>query len=147
MVILVRIRWFIKIELNVINILSENNKTQLDYIMKLKLFIALSLLLSTNVFSQQADSGVGKITSLYMPVKSNFIRINFNQTIKNPSNCGKAEFYVVELTDGAGSARFTSMLLTAFTSNKPVRFWVRGCSEGQYWGATRPTIYDIYIYE
>jgi hypothetical protein len=44
-----------------------------------------------------------------------------------------------------GADRFLKALLAAHLAGRKVKFWIDGCTRQQWWGKTRPLIYDIYI--
>jgi hypothetical protein len=91
-------------------------------------------------------SGVGYITEFYLNAPGNFVRIKFSQPIKNPEGCEAAEFYVRELNETAGATRFLAILSSAYFERKEVSFYIQGCSENKWWGATRPSLWDIYVH-
>lgn len=103
------------------------------------------LMLCLSVSSWADGSGFGTITQFYVNRAGNLVRIHFSEPIVNPSNCGGAAFYIGELDDTPGSDRFYSALLAAYTAKKQVNFWISGCTQGSWWGSTRPKIADIYI--
>lgn len=109
-----------------------------------KLLLSL-IFISTSIFAGEG-SGTGKITELYVDAKGTIVRIKFSQPTKNPHSCQKAEFYMIELDGGPGSSRYLSALLTAYTAQKNVSFWIHGCTRGSYWGGTRPQLHDIYMH-
>jgi hypothetical protein len=94
--------------------------------------------------SSWAQVGVsGRITILNVPSHGQFVRINLDAPTINPANCQAAEFYIVELS-GPNANRFLSALYAAHASRASVSFWLNGCAAGQHWGATRPSVFDIY---
>ncbi|BDU40901.1 hypothetical protein [Vibrio nigripulchritudo] len=105
------------------------------------LFLLPNLVLASGVSSDK-----GQIKLINMQREGNFVRVDFSQPIKNPGNCEGTSFYVAELNDSAGSNRFYSALLAAYTSKQTVNFWISGCTKQKYWGQTRPAIYDIYMH-
>ena len=107
--------------------------------------LLLAALFASSSASAGVGSGTGKITELYTNASGSIARIQFSAAIKNPDNCGKSTFYMVELNDSAGSNRFYSTLLAAHAAQKDVSFWVHGCTNGTYWGGTQPKITDIYF--
>lgn len=107
--------------------------------------LAGALLLGAAPAWAGALSGYGYITEINMPADGNMIRIRFSEAIQNPDGCGGAEFYIRELGTSAGSNRFVATLLTAYTAKKRVQFWISGCTQNQWWSATRPQLYDVYV--
>ena len=92
-----------------------------------------------------AGSGWGKITELYVDAKVSVLRLDFSQPIVNPAKCEGADFYVLELDDSVASDRFLRTVVDAYLADREVKFWIDGCSKSQWWGKTRPQIFDIYI--
>jgi len=109
-----------------------------------KLLFSL-LLISSSIFAAEG-SGVGKIKELYIDAQGTFVRLQFSQPIKNPENCQKAVFYMLELDDSPGSNRYLSSVLAAYMAQKNVSFWINGCTKKSYWGGTQPQLHDIYMY-
>ncbi len=110
----------------------------------MKKLCLLCMFISSFVFGGEG-SGIGKITLLHIDAAGTQVRVNFSQPIKNPDNCQKTEFYMHELDDSPGSDRFLSALLAAYAAQKNVSFWIEGCTKRGYWGATRPTLHDMYM--
>ena len=92
-----------------------------------------------------ASSGNGAISQLYVNARGTIVRVHFSAPIVNPDGCQKAEFYMLELDDSNSSSRYVAALLSAYTAEKTVQFWISGCTTGQYWGGTRPKLHDIYL--
>jgi len=93
-----------------------------------------------------AQAGVsGRIAMLNVPTHGQFVRIELDKPTINPANCQAAEFYIVELS-GPNANRFLGALYAAHASRATVHFWVLGCTVAQHWGATRPSVYDVYWY-
>jgi len=90
-------------------------------------------------------SGSGYITEFYTNASGSMARVKFSTPIANPDNCEAGDYYIVELDDSAGSNRYYSALLMAFTTKKIVNFWIIGCTNTKYWGHTRPKLHDVYI--
>ena len=111
----------------------------------MKNILGICLLLLMPLAHAGFDSGVGKITMLYMKPNANWVRINFSKPIKNEKNCGEKGFYIAELDDSRASDRFYSALLAAHAAQRDVSFWISGCSDVAPWGSTRPKIYDTYL--
>lgn len=108
--------------------------------------VAVVGLLITPVFAEDgAMSGDGYITEFYMNAPGNMLRVKFSVPIVNPGQCQNTEFYVAELDDTPGSTRFVAILYSAFLEHKKVAFYIYGCSKEQWWGATRPKLYDVYL--
>ena len=114
-------------------------------------YMRVIILLITAIFTFSANAGqassYGKITNFHTRADGLMLKIDFSETIVNPGNCEGAGFYIAELDDSPASQRFYSAILTAFTAKKSVQFWISGCTQNQWWGKTRPRIYDIYIQE
>ena len=114
-----------------------------------RLMALMACITSIAVTSQPAAagefSGEAKITELYMPASGDAIRIRLDRPLVNPDQCGGTEFYMKELTTGSQD-RFVSTVMSAFLAGKTVAFWISGCTAGNYWGATRPVMTDIYVY-
>lgn len=92
-----------------------------------------------------AGSGWGKITEVYVDAGVTVLRLQFSESIVNPGKCEGADFYVRELDDSIASDRFLRVVLAAHLAGRKVKFWIDGCSKSRWWGKTRPQIYDIYI--
>ncbi len=92
-----------------------------------------------------AGSGWGKIEEVYVDAQGSVLRLQFSEKVVNPGGCEGADFYVRELDDSVASDRFLRVVLAAHLAGRKVKFWVDGCSKSQWWGKTRPQIYDIYI--
>ena len=108
------------------------------------LALIVLMTVSSYVFAG-AGSGNGKITQMHIDALGTRVRINFSEPIVNPEGCQKAEFYMLELNDSNSSSRYVAALLSAYTAEKTVYFWISGCTTGQYWGGTRPQLHDIYL--
>ena len=109
--------------------------------------LVMSLLFGGSAMAGGADSGYGKITNLHFSprTENGQVRISFSNSIKNPENCEKTEFYMYEFDDSPASSRFYSTILAAYMAGKTVKFWIYGCTKEKHWGATRPMLYDIYV--
>jgi hypothetical protein len=92
-----------------------------------------------------AGSGWGRITEVYVDAAGTLLRVQFSGKIVNPGGCEGADFYVRELDDSVASDRFLRVVLAAHLADRRVKFWIDGCSKAQWWGKTRPQIYDIYV--
>jgi hypothetical protein len=90
-------------------------------------------------------SNWGTITEFYVDAKMTVMRLTFSREVINPSNCEAGDFYMLELDDSPASERFVRVVLAAHLANRKVKFWVDGCTRQQWWGKTRPLIYDVYI--
>ena len=91
-------------------------------------------------------SGTDGITELYVNATGSIARVRFSEKpMKNPNNCQRSDYYMIELNDSPGSSRFLSTLLTAYTAKSKVGFWINGCTDRRYWGGTQPKLYDIYM--
>jgi len=113
-------------------------------------FILITVLVIAGMFrpaahAQGDGSNWGKITELYVDAKMSVVRLSFSRPVVNPSNCEGGDFYMLELDDSPDGERFLRVLLAAHLANRKVKFWVDGCTKAQWWGKTRPQIYDIYI--
>lgn len=109
------------------------------------IFFSFATMIVPSVAVAGQSSGPGKINALYMNTAGSVIRIEFNQTIVNPDQCGGENYYILEITN-ANQDRYISVLMSAFYAGKTVGFWVSGCTSTPYWGATRPVVADIYVY-
>ncbi len=92
-----------------------------------------------------AMSGDGYITEFYMNAQGNLLRVKFSLPIVNPGQCQNTEFYVAELDDTPGSTRFVAIMYSAYLEHKKVGFYIHECSKEQWWGATRPKLFDVYL--
>jgi len=90
-------------------------------------------------------SGWGRIKEVYVDAEGSVLRLQFSGDIVNPGGCEGADFYVRELDDSIASDRFLRIVMAAHLARRKVKFWIDGCSQAQWWGKTRPQIYDIYI--
>ena len=113
-------------------------------------FIVLTVLIIAGIIPAAAHaegigSNWGKITEVYVDAKVSVVRLRFSRPIVNPAGCEGADFYALELGDSAASDRFLRIVLAAHLANRKVKFWIDGCTKSQWWGKTRPQIYDIYI--
>jgi len=115
-------------------------------------FIAVSIITIATLASTgsalaegDAGSGWGSITELYVDAAGTVLRVRFSAEIVNPGDCEGADFYVRELDESVASERFLRVVLAAHLADRRVKFWIDGCSRAQWWGKTRPQIYDIYI--
>ena len=108
------------------------------------LALIVLMTVSSYVFAG-AGSGDGTITELHMNGDGTRVRIKFSEPIANPDGCEKAEFYMRELDDSNSSSRFVAALLSAYTAEKTVQFWISGCTTGAYWGGTRPKLVEIFL--
>ena len=107
--------------------------------------VAVCLLITPSFADDGAMSGDGYITEFYMNASGNLLRVKFSLPIVNPGPCQNSEFYVAELDDTPGSTRFVAILYSAYLEHKKVAFYINGCSKEQWWGATRPKLYDVYL--
>ena len=94
---------------------------------------------------EDAGSGWGKITQVYVDAQGQVLRVDFSRSIVNPGGCEGGDFYVRELDDSVASDSFLRVVMAAHLAGREVEFWIDGCSKSQWWGKTRPQIYDIYI--
>ena len=92
-----------------------------------------------------AGTGWGRITEVYVDAEMSVIRLQFSEPIVNPAGCQGADFYVRELDGSPASGQFLSTVLDAHLADRKVKFWIEGCSASPWWGKTRPQIHDIYI--
>lgn len=90
-------------------------------------------------------SNWGRMTEVYVDAKGSVLRVQFSRPVVNPSGCEGGDFYMLELDDSPGADRFLKALLAAHLAGRKVKFWIDGCTKQQWWGKTRPLIYDIYI--
>ena len=114
----------------------------------MKWFVLLIFsVVSSSVFSGES-SGTGIITELYTNIESDksVARIKFSEPLRD-MNCGGDGFYIMELSETRASSRVYSTLLAAFVANSKISFWVAGCTEKKYWGATRPKITTVTQYQ
>ena len=111
----------------------------------MRIFFLIAVFFISDFSFASGDSGYGKITELYLNHVGGFVRIRFSQPIANPDGCQGEEYYIAELDDTVGSNRFYSALLSAYASQKKVKFWLNGCTTNAYWQKTRIKIYDIYM--
>lgn len=93
----------------------------------------------------EAGSDWGKITEFYVDAEGTVLRVRFSRQIVNPAGCEGADFYIRELDGSAASEQFLRIVLAAHLADRSVEFWISGCTQSQWWGKTRPHIYDIYI--
>jgi hypothetical protein len=107
--------------------------------------LAFLSILPSLVSAAGSSSGWGTISEFYVSGNGAVIRIRFSEEIINPGECGAGEFYMKELDDSAGSNRFYSAMLAAYSSKKQVQFWVLGCTDIAWWGNTRPVIHEVSI--
>lgn len=114
--------------------------------MRTIMFVCLLLLVGSST-NAGVTSGTGTIKMVNIRADGTVMRIDFSQPIQNPDGCGAAEFYVRELGTDAGSNRFVAAVLSAYMANRQVSFFISGCTQNPYWGATRPMPFDIYIRE
>lgn len=111
-----------------------------------RILVAIFLLLSVvKVHAVGTGSGWGTITQVNIPASGGMVRFSFSQPIVNPAVCEGTDFYVRELDNSVASSRYLSAILTAYTAQKEVSFWIEGCTQGQWWGKTRPQPDDIYM--
>ncbi len=87
----------------------------------------------------------GRIAMLNVPVHGQFVRIELDAPAINPGSCPGAEFYIAELT-GPNANRILGALYAAHLSRATVTLWIHGCTSGQYWGMSRPNVFDVYWY-
>ena len=101
---------------------------------------------SSSVFSGEG-SGAGVITELYTNIESgkSVARIKFSTPVKGLS-CGGEGYYILEMNETLASGRMYATLLAAFNASSRVSFWVAGCTEKKYWGATRPKITTVTLH-
>lgn len=111
---------------------------------KIELILLFAVLVPLVAYAGQI-SGVGTIQRLNVPADGSFVRIDFSEPIVNPDGCGGADFYIRELDNTPGSQRFMAAVMSAFIAQKPVAFWIAGCTDKVHWGTTRPKVFDIYI--
>jgi len=110
------------------------------------IMVAVLGLTVTPVFAEGgATSGDGYITEFHINASGNLLRVKFSLPIVNPGQCQNTEFYVAELDDTPGSTRFVAILYSAYLEHKKVAFYIHECSKEQWWGATRPKLYDVSI--
>lgn len=108
------------------------------------IMVAALGLTATPVFAEGGTtSGDGYITEFYVNAPGNLLRVKFSLPIVNPGQCQNTEFYVAELDDTPGSTRFVAILYSAYLEHKKVAFYIHECSKEQWWGATRPKLYDV----
>lgn len=108
------------------------------------IFICSLFLISTKSFAG-ASSGWGTITEFYVHGTGTAVRVKFSEPIVNPDGCTGTEYYIRELDESAGSSRFYSALLAAYTSKSPVNIYINGCTSSTWWGKTRPKMHEISI--
>jgi hypothetical protein len=115
---------------------------------------AFAVIGSLTVFHIHAYAGQGvqgHVIEVNIPVSGAYVRFQLDVPPVNPDGCGPTTnqpgIYMIEIASGSTSAdRFIATLLTASATGKSANFWITGCTVGQYWGGTRPTAYDIYLY-
>ena len=95
--------------------------------------------------ADEAGSDWGKITELYVDAEVTVLRVRFSRDVVNPAGCEGADFYIRELDGSAASEQFLRIVVAAHLAERSVEFWINGCTQAQWWGMTRPHIYDIYI--
>lgn len=94
-------------------------------------------------------TGQGVIKIVNVPIGGEFAVIKVEGGAVNPAGCGPTEgVYSIELKDFQDSNRMLTTVLAAFNSHSKVAFWVGDdCTSEQRWGALRPKVYDIHVYQ
>ena len=87
-------------------------------------FVILSVFFS--LASNAGFSPSGKISQLYGNGYWVLVQID-NPSKHNPNECNSDSYYALNLNNEA-SKNLYSMLLSAHLAQKPVTFWVSGCS-------------------
>lgn len=91
------------------------------------------------------QSATGRIASLYVNRDGNFICLNLDGPTLNASDCGAAEFYVIEFPAAGSSGPLPSSLYLAYAQPQPITMWISGYTATSCWGATRPLSFDVYL--
>lgn len=94
----------------------------------LKTIVATALVLLMPAAPVAAQSLVsGRILRIHThQVVNTGVLVNFVETMPNPNNCPRADWYI--LPDDASHAELVqSMMLTAQASDRKVELWVSGC--------------------
>jgi hypothetical protein len=74
-----------------------------------------------------SETPIGRITFYSGGWTDAIVRVQLQATFQNPDNCGLIDGYVVDPALG-GAQLFSSFLLTAFTTDQPVRLVIDGCA-------------------
>ncbi len=116
---------------------------------KIQAVLCLAIFFPLCTSTAQAGAAVsGHLTMVYVPTSGAFVRFQLDASPVNPGNCGSTDGYIVEISPGTTTTnQFVSALLAAHLAGRSVTFWVDGCTTGQYWGATWPKAWDIYVYQ
>lgn len=94
--------------------------------------------------STGAGSGLGHITEFWVSSDGSYLRIQFDQSMVNPSGCSGTGYYIYNLPAGDAGNRMLSAVMTAAISRSSVSMWISGCS-ASLWNQTWPLATDIYV--
>lgn len=92
------------------------------------LFIGMFLYASVGM-AQSTASGTTKATEVFVHTTNSGLYLRFEAMI-NPDGCTNTDFIFLPLSDPMFD-QFYALMLAAYTTGKPVEYWVDGCSTGR----------------
>lgn len=104
-------------------------------------FYILTFLFMSVVAHASGGTGSGLIENIY--VNNGWTMVHVPNIESNPDNCPSVSYFALRPSD-ANYLTLHSTLLAAFMAEKPVRFWLSGCS-GQ--NNNHPRIVSVWIYK
>jgi hypothetical protein len=95
------------------------------------------------LFLVSSESHAGGGTGSGLNDNNGWTMVHVPSITNNPDNCPSANYFAIRPSD-TNYLTLHSTLLAAFMAEKPVRFWLNGCS-GQ--GSNHPRIVSVWVYK